>query len=496
MLGFFSKQPIHPLADPKEAKIILGEIVTREPLLAVEDASAWLESVAADASFKPLQRLELALRLDEAAVAQARRLARDYPSLSDQSRAMESRQWGIGRGYWQLLVSAYLDCLARLKDGEKEADLIRPQLGVLYGRLIGALAARLKWDQFRYGPVDPEFWLNVGGSYLAAFDAKLDRKPLQLYTGAPETTIEAEYLKVLVFQATSMDKLKPLQIEIAEHLVAHFLPHFSLIRELRPENVYWVDAAKPVPPTRLAKLPEVSPTLRFFNGTQALEAVNETAEQIAKDRRVPPNINLGAQYDADTVLPVLRHLAMYWAPKPPMRNTNRRRLASPLKLVNSMTGVHRRLSGYGSDTEGVESWIVDDVSLGGLGAHATLSRAGWLRIGALVGVQPEGGDNWLIGVVRRYVRTGANDHSIGIETISKSPRAVLADAGGLLTEALLLDVPEVGEYARMALPHNTIEEGVALLFKVDEKNARLHPRETIATGPDFVIANFFVQSYS
>ena len=100
MLGFFSKQPVHPLADPKEAKIILGEIVTREPLLAVEDASAWLESVAADAGFKPLQRLDLALRLDEAAVAQARRLARDYPSLSDQSRAMESRQWGIGRGYW------------------------------------------------------------------------------------------------------------------------------------------------------------------------------------------------------------------------------------------------------------------------------------------------------------------------------------------------------------------------------------------------------------
>ena len=66
----------------------------------------------------------------------------------------------------------------------------------------------------------------------------------------------------------------------------------------------------------------------------------------------------------------------------------------------------------------------------------------------------------------------------------------------LLLLAALLDVPEVGEYARMALPHNTIEEGVALLFKVDEKNARLHPRETIATGPDFVIANFFVQSYS
>jgi hypothetical protein len=146
--------------------------------------------------------------------------------------------------------------------------------------------------------------------------------------------------------------------------------------------------------------------------------------------------------------------------------------------------------------EGVESWVVDDVSLGGMGAHAVQARRDWIRIGAMVAMQPEGGDNWLLGVVRRYVRTGPNEDSIGIETISKVPKAVLADAGGIFTEALLLDVPEVGEYARMALAPNALEENVALLFKVDDKNARLHPREILARGPDFIVANFFVQSYS
>jgi hypothetical protein len=57
-------------------------------------------------------------------------------------------------------------------------------------------------------------------------------------------------------------------------------------------------------------------------------------------------------------------------------------------------------------------------------------------------------------------------------------------------------VPEVGEYARMALPANALEDKVALVFKIDDKNARLHPREVLTTGPDFVVANFFVQSYS
>ena len=122
---------------------------------------------------------------------------------------------------------------------------------MIYGRLINALAAQLKWKQFRYGPVDPSFWMTLGQVYLVAVEAKLAQKPLQLYTGGAETTIEAEYLKVLIFQATSMDKLQPLGIEIAERLISYFMPYFSLIREVRPENVYWVDAAKPLPPTRL-----------------------------------------------------------------------------------------------------------------------------------------------------------------------------------------------------------------------------------------------------
>lgn len=495
MLGFFSKQAAHPLADPREAKRILADIASGEPLSAAEEASGWLESIVAATDFKLAQRLDLILKLDEAAVAQARRLGRDYPPLGNANRARETKQWDVGHSFWHLLADAYFDCVTRYRAPEKDADAIRSQLLLLYGRLIHAMAAQLKWKQFRYGPVEPDYWQKLGSIYLAAVDAKLDQKPLILYAAGAESTIEAEYLKVLAFHATSLDNLKPLQIEIAERFIGYFLPYFSLVREPRPENVYWVDAGKPLPPTRLARAPEFSPSLRFFNGTRAVDAVGKTIEQISNEGRVPPGINLGAQYEPEVVIPVLEHLAMYWSPKPPMRNAARRRINSPLKLVNGMAGVHRHLAGQ-PGANGVESWVIDDVSLGGMGAHAIQSRHDWIRIGVMVAVQPEGGDNWLIGVVRRYVRTGANQDSIGIETISKTPRAVFADAGGLQTEALLLDVPEVGEYARMALPANALEDKMALIFSVDGKNARLHPRETLAIGPDFVVANFFVQSYS
>ncbi|TRZ98490.1 MAG: hypothetical protein D4R84_03615, partial [Rhodocyclaceae bacterium] len=107
MLRFFSNKTNHPLADAREARRILAEIAVREPQTAVEDASAWLESLAADESFKLAQRLELILKLDEAAVAQARRLGRDYPALTGASRTQESRQWQIGHNYWQQLAASY-----------------------------------------------------------------------------------------------------------------------------------------------------------------------------------------------------------------------------------------------------------------------------------------------------------------------------------------------------------------------------------------------------
>ncbi|MCK9380054.1 MAG: hypothetical protein M0P95_03180 [Sulfuritalea sp.] len=498
MLRFFSNKTTHPLADAREAKRILAEIAGREPQSAVEDATAWLESLAAEESFKLAQRLELIFKLDEAAVAQARRLGRDYACMGGARRGPESRQWQVGMDYWRQLAAAYLDCITRYGAAKKDGDAVRPQLPLLYGRLINALAAKLKWKQFRYGAVGPGFWKTLGDIYLAAVEANVAKAPLWLYVGTTETMIEveAEYLKVLIFQATSMDKLQPLQMEIAERFIAYFLPYFSLIRELRKENVYWVDAAKPLPPTRLAKVPEITPTLRFFDGTRALEAVGKTIEQIRSEGRVPPGINLGAQYDVRTVIPVLEHLALCWAPKPPMRSNVRRRIKSTLKVVNGLIAVHERLSGRSSGQEGVETWVVEDVSLGGFGAQVPVSRNDWICIGALVGMQPEGGENWLIGIVRRYVRTGPNKGSVGIETLSKTPRAVFADANGLWTEALLLDIPECGEYARMALAADALEEKVALAFAIDDKNARLHPRETIATGEDFVVANFFVQSFS
>ena len=79
-----------------------------------------------------------------------------------------------------------------------------------------------------------------------------------------------------------------------------------------PESVYWVDAASGLPPTRLARQPsQLTQTLRFFSPGTVPQALNELT-RIVERGDVPADLNLGGEYPAKILLPVLRHLALYW----------------------------------------------------------------------------------------------------------------------------------------------------------------------------------------
>lgn len=493
MLGFFSSKPDHPLADPKEAKRVFDALPGREPAGALDEATALLESLTAVEDFKPEQRLALILQLDEAAIVPARRLGREYVS-ARLTKLQERALWTTNRDYWATLIAALEDSLRRFDAKEKGAEAMKPALPMLYARLLHAARQRLKWEQFRYGPVDNTLWQLMGRIYLAAAGTRLADRKLELYPGGGgTTTAEGEYLKALVFHASSMDNLLPVEIELAEYLIAHFLPRFVLTAEVRPDNVYWVDAAKPMAPARLARSPEPSPTLRFFNSIPAAEAIEQLRLRAGRDGRVPAEINLGGQYSPEAVLPVLNHLAMCWSPKPPMRTHARHRVKSRLTVIHGIAALHRQMLDGGSCTE-CEAWVVDDVSQGGMGVKVALGANDWIRIGTLIGLQPEGGGNWLVGMVRRFARDSESAGSVGIETLSKSPRAIVADAGGLRTEGILLDAPQQGEPVRVALPAAAWEDGVSLLFSLDGAQVRLFPELALETSPDVVIGHYLVQS--
>lgn len=502
VFSIFAGKPQHPLADPREAKEILADLATREPQSALEESVAWLEALAEYEDIKLPLRIERLVQLEDVLTPQIRRLARTYIArlaVPESRAASEARLWDVCYNYWSQLAAAYATCLSRFdapgldSESKRNAKSMLAHIGV---RMMHALAEQRKWEQFQYKPATVDFWGAAGGLYSRAVAAKMESRDVELYPGQETTTIELEYLKALLLQSSSPDKLALIEIELADRLLSHFLPWFIFTKELRRDNMYWVDISKPLPPTRMAKVPEPSDSLRFFSGGGALAAIAELIDQINHDKKLPTNVVLGAQYDTETVLKVLAHLSLYWSPTPPTRSHTRRPIRSSLSVAHGLTSSHQHVLGQPDFGKSLYRWEADDISLGGMSARIREGRQDWINIGVLLVVQPEGGDNWIAGVVRRYVRYDARQGAVGIQTLSRAPRSVVADAGGIETAALLLDMPVVGEYARMALPPAALEDKVALKFSLDDMNARFHPREVLERGPGYVVANFFVQSYS
>lgn len=490
MMRLFGSKIDHPLADGDEFQRVLKDLPAMEAAAALDSAAAWYESLIGNSEFRLERCLEIVLQLDEAVLAHTRRLARDYLVTPRQTRADEYRLWQVNHHYWSALADAYGDMLRRYVADDKGASAIKPQLALLCARHLHACGGRLKWQQFRYGPIAPDLWLGAGAAWLAALRAQVTNLPVKLYANTGTTTPEAEYLRVLVLHSSSPDNLLPVEIEIAERLISHVLAKFSLTNLARPENVYWVDAAKPLPPTRLARIPEITPTLFFYATGSALSALAQLREYIEKHNALPSEVNFGAQYSPKLVLQVIEHLAMCWAPIPPMRQHERRRIKSRVTVVGRFEAICLHLIGQ-VDEEGdpAESWVVEDVSQGGIGAQISLTGKEWLRVGSLVAMQPEGGSNWLLGVVRRFSRETEAIGIVGIETVSKNPASFVADSLGLPTPVVLLDPPQEGAKIRVAMSIAAWEEQKRLRVEAGGRSWRLLPTALLETGAGHVIGN-------
>ncbi len=437
---FGSGGPDHPMADAKEAKRLLDELPAQDPLKALEELGHWHESVSLAEGFRPDRRIQLLLQVDDAAQGRVKKLTRDYLAPGRLSRVQEHRLWTALHGYWRQAGLAFAHSVDLFVQGAKGAEGAKPLLPQLLVRCLRALAQQIKWMHLRYGPYDTEVWGMFNRVYGYA-----EARNLALAVAQGGTTPRLEYLRGLMFSASSPEALLPAEIELAELVIAQFAPHFALAAASSAQLPYWIDISQPMAPLRAVRPPAPAAGLRCFGAGAALGEVEALADRIRATAAVPSTLNLGAPGDADEVLEVLEHLAMYWSPQPPERKHQRHSVKSRLSVTNGLQGVIETLGASSSlafDGSTAESWIVENVSAGGFGAIVSQVKGDWLRVGALVAMQPEGGSNWVVGLVRRVNKTVGQQARVGIQTLSRSPavsqfaisgsRAVTGEQGVLL----------------------------------------------------------------
>ena len=305
----------------------------------------------------------------------------------------------------------------------------------------------------------------------------------------------------MILQAASLDSLLPVGIELAEQVIAHFLPGFVFTVGAQIDSVYWVDLKLAQPPQRLARMPaKAAPTQRFLKPGNAHESMRAVLDTLERGGDMPPDINLGGQYPVKLLVTVFRHLANYLSPIPPQRLHDRHRVTHRMSVLNGLVNAFVVFSDeFGGKPAGLpmDTWVAENVSRGGFGALLGSAPGDWLKVGTLVAMQPEGGENWLLGIIRRYHRLSEKDARVGIQSLAKKALAIevqvksvssYAKAAGM-PALMLLDGNEAGEF-RAVLPPMTFDTRESLEYVRDGQRFQLTPVALSEQTADYELARY------
>ncbi|MEO8145644.1 MAG: hypothetical protein ABI654_15655 [Betaproteobacteria bacterium] len=488
--------PSHPLADPKEAKRMLDALPANDPVKALDEVMHWMESVAVAEGFKPDARVQLLFTLDGVAQPHVRKLAKDYFTAGRPSRFQENRLWSALHGYWKQAGHAYARSVDQFVQNTKGIDAAKALLPLLLVRTLRSFAQHIKWMHMRYGPIDLGSWGVFNSVYAFSEIRQLTQSRVTVFPGsAAESTPQLEFLKGAMFSASAPDGLLPQEVELAESLIGVFSPHFVVGNAPAAGMVFRLDLAQAMSPARLARAPQPGPGLRCFGAGTALSEVHDLAEKVMVGGQIPPEINLGGTYEPHMALEVLRHLHLYWSPQAPERKTQRHAVKSRLSVTHGYEGVIGVLGGGDTldfDNQNSESWIVENVSAGGFGAVVPQLKGDWLRVGALLALQPEGGSNWVLGLIRRVNKVSGQQARVGIETLSKTPllsQFAVAGVKTVIEQGVLLKSADSAE-ARIVLKPGVFTPGQNLEIGRGERHHVYLPQAVAERGEDYEIARF------
>ena len=510
MALFGGAKPDHPMADIKQAKRLIAELPANDSVKALEEISFWLDSIGRTEGFKTDFRFELTDLLDQAAKNHQRKLSQDYLSRQRLQKFHENRLWTAVFEFWKLVGGSYNRCVEEFQAGASGSGAIRKRLPVIIARAIRALTLQLKWILLRYGPMEERIWADLGRLYHFAETQGNATAAIEMYPGPHgQTSVQEEFLKAMMLGASSSDGLKLVQQEIAERAVAHFGSMYTLQHQPGPDCNFFFDLSMRKPPARVQKSTAPNGMMRFFGAGNAQAGLAALIRDIRLKDGVPKDVNLGGNFEAQLVLTVLNHLALYWSDAPPSRSSERRKVTTRLTVVHGL-GETLNVIAPPDDTsldfnqaEGCESWIVENASDGGYGAIIPQVKGDWIRVGALLGLRTDTSNFWGAGIIRRITHDEHRQRRVGIQLLAPAVIPVkLAPTGSTSSisamrqgdSAVLLSTkPDADGEIALLLRVGSYTSGQSLDMQVRGKSYLLMPSRLVENGDDFDLAKFKVK---
>ncbi|OGS90610.1 MAG: hypothetical protein A2Z95_04020 [Gallionellales bacterium GWA2_60_18] len=486
------------MADIKSAQAFLDDLPKNDAHKTLMELAEWMESVAAQTDFKPEHQFEVLRLLDETAQPYARKLARDYFTPQELNKFQENRLWLVLGNWHTHAANAYSSLFDRYCKGDKGMAALRPQLPLLAARTLHAMTAQLKYVCVRYGPIDPALWANVARHWQHAEQQQYLDTPLSLYPGLPgDATVKSGLAHLLGWYGCGVSTLNPMLMHLTERIAAQYCTVMDAGAQQDADSLFSFDLARPDAPMRVKVGVTMQPSTRFI-GMAGLRAKLEALIRTLEKNIVPDELNLGGTYDAGPVHLAALHLLNYVA-EPPLRRGARRGIRVGMKVVSGFAGmVERTDAGLNFNAEAPAQWEAQDISASGFRAVLPVQAAEGIRIGSLLGVQPEGVAYWGAAVVRRLKRDEANQLHIGAAMLSRQFDGVTlqasGDGGGFEDgqPALYLHAQQgepPGE-VRLLMKAETFSMQRSLQTRLDGKSYLLIPAGLQEKGGDYDLARF------
>ncbi len=482
----------HPFGDESAMRRLLERLPKDDPAKSLEQLTACIDSwemdeaVVVEPVFAGLRQVEAAGR------AIARQLTQMYQFSLRPARRDEERLWEIGFGYWSSLT---VFCELLLPLLRRQNPPLPEAVAWLGARLIAGLGHEYQWQALRYGPVSELLWQRAARALQFVEAAGVAHVPVA------GQTARREYAHLMALHATSLASLTPAAMYLADALLRYFQERFALSDEIFDDAVYSVDLAKNLPPQRRGSTADGAKSdMRYLRTSRAYTSMVELFDSLNAGHGLPAEL-VRQDITRPGVLGVLPKLIEQFSAHPPLRLHSRRRVHHRVAVVHGLPAAWQVFSWGGVGTSGAkrgESWVLEDASEGGFGASLQWQGDDWLRIGALLSMCPEGGDNWVLGKIRRCQRRHDGTAQIGIETLGRQVSAVdfrwLPSANGcqgpfVAPGLLILDGNAEGE-CRVVVPAGAYHAQEVLCCQLNHQHYELAPLALLEQGGGYAVARY------
>jgi len=459
MFGF-GKSIKDPLADARTAERWLSTFPANDPLAAHSAILTELGALSERAAHRAPARLEAVFRLDVQSEALRRTLTSQYHEHGTRSSRVESQLWQAMFDLTQGFLLCY-QAFAREVSDHAQSNRWRALLPELIARQIIHHGLDAKIRLYRYEQWIPARWSDLHSLFQIACSMELERQPIAALADGGLTTIEQEYLRVLLLQLMNAGNLSARHVEWVAEQLSEWCAPLRLNVESSTATSFYVDLGArnglkrrgPEPLEGRVLFLDTRPlhallmqnvvmleqkvrsdplSERTLRRTEQLNLMTKLAAQVDPEFRPVPRRGerINASGAVDAIMGFTKIAGYLHDEEAHPLGEKRHRGGSFDDSIELATFGHmrnenarvqevaRRLLATYAAPGG--AWDIRDVSHTGYRLVAPMSVINSVTLGTLVAIRAHGQPLWTLGIVRRMKRLTSERAEIGLQVIANN----------------------------------------------------------------------------